>query len=112
MLNLKRQPARDEAALTTVLQWKMLTTVLQWKMLTTVEEVRTLLLLLGYHMELRFGHVDAVRESRSDLGQLIEDERHLFMVDALPMPCGSFLGYVQQAFQYPGYTIPTPGVRS
>jgi hypothetical protein len=98
MLNLKRQPTRDEAALTTVLRWKML---------TDVEEVRALLLLLGYRMELRFGHVDAVRESRNGLGDLIEDERHLFMVDALPMPCGSFLGYVQRAFQEPGYTIPT-----
>lgn len=98
MLNLKRRPVREEA----------LVTVLTWKMLSNLEEVRTLLHLLGYRMEVRFGHVNAVRESQTVSGDLIEDERHLFMVNALPMPCGSFLGLLQKAFAGLGYTIPTP----
>ncbi|MGH2496579.1 MAG: hypothetical protein ACRDIV_17915 [Ktedonobacteraceae bacterium] len=97
MLMWKKRDAREAA----------LSTIVGWNMLTQPEEVRTLLQILGYRMEVRFGHVDAVRESRTPFGDLVEDERHLFMTDELPMPCGTFLGYVQRAFEEPGYTIPT-----
>lgn len=88
---------------------KALTTIMAWKQLTSPEEIGDILSFLGYRMEICASrHVLAIRETHTELGNLIEDARSVLLLGELPVYLSTFLGRVQHAFADPGYTISTP----